>query len=506
MELTLQDVLAFYVQQLHHRPYQPPSIATADLTLTDWFCGFGGGTIGAHQVKGARLLVTSAFNHNSTCIKVHSRNHPDTEHGCVDITAFEASYFPGSKAAIFAPECKYHTTANSNAALRDWEESPQQQLALDFWTDEEVSLKERQRVWDKLTERERQAALYRAERSRMTMGQVAKMAGYHNYQWFIVENVVQVRRWRHFKAWVNEIKGLGYKVIPVYLNAAMVGVPQLRDRVFFFCYKAHLPTPDLQWKPLAWCPHCQTIGQSEQRWKKWQYDPTDPLHPGGKYGNHAQYLYHCCQCGEVAYPYGRPAGDIVDWSIPTVPIGERQGHKLPPLKDSTRARIGAGLQRHAGTHLLDTTYSQAGTSGKVKGLSEPLPAQTTRQSFALAMAPGQSSIGTQTAPIIQLGGQRSDRPQGFIVTLRGKQPQNRSINAPLSTLTTSGAHHGLTVLPQWRHHAGINDGNAHQAFMVGYYSRENAHSTIQQPLHRINTGSLVASPIHCEVEKRLGRF
>lgn len=485
MQLSLEDVLEFYAQQLHHRPYQPPSLATADLTLTDWFCGFGGGTIGAHQVRGARLLVTSAFNHNPTCIKVHSKNHPETEHGCVDITAFEASYFPGSQCAIFAPECKYHTTANSNAALRDWEERPQQQLALDFWADDEVTQKQRQSVWNKLSEKERQEALYRAERSRMTMGQVARMAAHHQYLWFIVENVVQVRRWRHFKAWVNEIRGLGYKMIPVYLNAAMGGVPQLRDRVFFFCYKSHLPTPNLQWRPLAWCPRCKSIGLSEQRWKKWQHDPIDPMHPGGKYGKHAQYLYHCCHCGEVTYPYARPAADIINWDIPCVPIGQRQEHKLPPLKETTRGRIGAGLKRYAGTHLLDTTYSQAGVSGKVKSLSEPLPAQTTRQSFALAIAPTLHSIGTHNAPIIQLSGHQHRHLTAFIATLRGKQPQNRPINAPISTLTTSGAHHGLTVLPQGNHRAGINSVNTNSAFMVGFYSRNNAHSDIHQPLHTL---------------------
>ncbi len=431
-------------------PPEATKSAHADLIGHDFFCGFGGFTFAAHWVQGVRLKVINAINHNPVCIDVHQTNNPDTEHHCVDMTdsrQFEPAYLPKADFALFSPECKCHSITTGVKQLIDWDRP--EQLALDLYTDEELDLTDRNRRWAAMTDEERQKALFQAERSRLTMAQVVRITAHHKYQFFIVENVVDVCRWRHFRQWRDEIRQLGYKIVSVFVNSMFFGVPQSRDRVFFFCYQQHLPDPDLNWHPLSWCRICQRDVEAIQTWKK-AHQQT------GKFGKHAQYQYFCPNCRQEAYPYVQGAESIINWTLPIHTVGQRNDptfcktNRVKPLTEKTRVRIGAGLKALSASSIVDTAYSQAGVAGKVKGTQQPLFTQTSRQTAALVASPG------------------------LMVTLRGKHPQNSLLTNPVSTLTTAN-HHAVMTAPQ----------------ILSYYSRQNAIQGTGQPI-----GTITPEPRH----------
>jgi DNA (cytosine-5)-methyltransferase 1 len=75
----------------------------------------------------------------------------------------------------------------------------------------------------------------RYESSRETAMQVVRFAKALRPRWIVVENVIQMRRWRRYQEWLGGLKGLGYKTSEVVLDSADFGVPQSRKRLFILC-------------------------------------------------------------------------------------------------------------------------------------------------------------------------------------------------------------------------------------------------------------------------------
>lgn len=449
----------------------------ADLVGHDFFCGFGGFSLAAHWVTGAKLTVINAVNHNPLCIGVHQRNNPHTEHHCADMLnprQFEPGYLPPADFGLFSPECKYHSGATGNRALNDYAEAGQQ---LSLFEDDDATLLERNQRWAAMSEAERAKALWQAERSRLTMGQVVRMAAHHKYRFFIVENVVEVHLWRHFNQWLAELMALGYEVVPLCLNSMFFGAPQSRDRVFFFCYQKELPKPDLDWHPLAYCPTCSKDVNGVQRFKK-------PHQQYGKYKS--QYLYYCPSCMSQAYPYVRGASSIIDWSLPLHTVGERNSplfckqYNVKPLRPKTRARIGAGLRSMQPMSQLDVSYSHADATGKVRSAQQPLFTQTSRQTTAIAQIPGRfvstlrsgrprnQSLELPLAAFTSINNAALvSPPQPFVATFRGSRGQQSSAQQPISNVTS--VNHHAVVAPQ----------------IYSYYSRLQVCTSARQPIPSI---------------------
>jgi DNA (cytosine-5)-methyltransferase 1 len=57
----------------------------------------------------------------------------------------------------------------------------------------------------------------------------------------VLENVVQMRNWQGYTPLIDDLSGLGYKVLPLVLDAADFGVPQTRRRLFLLCDRETLP-------------------------------------------------------------------------------------------------------------------------------------------------------------------------------------------------------------------------------------------------------------------------
>ena len=59
----------------------------------------------------------------------------------------------------------------------------------------------------------------------------------------MIENVVNMRRWEHYGRLLADLEDLGYAITEQVLNAADLGVPQSRRRLFLLCGKDAAPGP-----------------------------------------------------------------------------------------------------------------------------------------------------------------------------------------------------------------------------------------------------------------------
>lgn len=432
-------------------------------TAIDFFCGAGGSSTG---MVAAGVEVKMAVNHWQRAIETHSANHTHTDHDCVDIRMVHPSAYPKTDIFWSSPECTNHSISKGRKRKN--------LNQLDLWGGSQVDPEE--------------------ERSRATMREVIDFAEYHRNPIVIVENVVDIRYWQHYEAWLQAMVNLGYQYRTLYLNAQFFGVPQSRDRWYTVFWLASNHKPNLDFTPTAFCQRCERQVQAYQSFKK--------ASEWGRYGKNRQYTYRCPHCHKDVEPFTIPAAAAIDWSL----AAERIGDRKTPLKPKTLERIKTGLKKFAQHPIVvDTAF---GT--KASSTQSVLPTQTTRQTFALAVPPFLMSYYSrefaasrvdEPIPVIPTENRHSliippftisvnhssDRirdarepfdtvmPQGnpgvviapaFIAELRHNSTA-RSVEEPLSTITTSGAHHGL-------------------AFLTSYYGNEQS-SPVTEPIPTVTT-------------------
>lgn len=364
------------------------------LTLMDWFCGAGGSSQGAHAVPGVE--VTRAANHWERAIESHAANFPTVDHYRGDIREAPIDRWPVTDIFWASPECPQWS--NARGKKRDFSTSMQDDLFGETAPPEEV---ERSRA---LME---EVPLYL--RGVQDRGGLVK-AG-------VVENVVDVRAWDQWDRWLNEIRKLGYHVRVIAMNSMHAHpvrthrAPQSRDRLYVAYWHRSLGrTPDWdKWlRPPAWCPACEQWVRAVQVFK-------DPARDMGRYRQ--QYVYRCPRVAcrnSILEPEVLPAAVAIDWSLP----GQRIGDRAKPLAPKTLARIQAGLEKFARPVVVPAggTWRNDATS-----VTEPMPTRTTRENDGIACPP-------------------------FITELRSRSDV-RPVTEPLSTVATSGGHHGLAVPP-----------------------------------------------------------
>lgn len=376
------------------------------ITVTDLFAGAGGSSTGAIQVPGVEVVL--AANHWQKAIDVHNANHPDTLHVCADLSQLNPRYVPTTDILWASPECTNHSLAKG---MRD---ARQPDLFGETLPDEA------------------------AERSRATMWDVPRFTEVHKYQAVIVENVVEIRRWAPYSAWLEAMDSLGYEHHEVYLNSMHANAhgmpaPQSRDRIYVVFWRRKNKRPDLEGiqAPPATCPDCGRVN-AVKTWKK-------PHHRWGRY--RAQYTYNCPKCWNLVEPDWLPAAAAIDWSL----RGERIGDRKRPLADKTRARIAAGIARY--WHQEDTPlalrfYGTSPRGGSDWSLStpvdEPLRTLTTAGSVAL-VAPYYGASDT-AKPVSEALGALTTRDRYALVT-RHYSGNDESMTTPafeaLRTLTTT---------------------------------------------------------------------
>lgn len=417
---------------------------TANLTMTDLFCGAGGSSTGAVSVPGVNVRL--AANHWATAIETHNANHPDTDHLQADISNTDPRYIPATDLLWASPECTNHSRAKGRKA------PSQPDLFGDVLPDEA------------------------AERSRATMWDVVRFTEAHEYRAILVENVVEVVDWTSsngrkgglFDSWLSAMHAMGYRHRIISMNsmhaqAHGLPAPQSRDRVYISFWREGERAPDFErmQRPRAYCPSCDEVVDSVQSWKR----------PGTRTGRYrTQYVYRCpkhsCR-GQQVEPGWLPASSIIDWSLP----GQRIGDRDKPLAEKTMRRIQVGIDRywtpihveHGGNQYdaADPKHPGFGDPGsyyRAWPVDEVLRTMHTRESKGIAydpvMVPVEGRDGKEPRSARDAMRTMTTRNETgvalppFFAELRGGGSTARAASDPLATVTASGNHHGL-VMPYY---------------------------------------------------------
>ncbi|MDI4659526.1 MULTISPECIES: DNA cytosine methyltransferase [Cobetia] len=176
------------------------------MNVIDLFAGAGGFSTGATM---ASCNVAWAANHWPDAVEWHSRNHPNAAHICQDLHQADWSQVPAHDLMLASPCCQGHSKARGKASG-----NPQH------------------------------------DASRSTAWAVVSAAEYHRPPAILVENVPEFLDWQLYRPWVLAMQALGYAVSPHVVDAADLGAPQNRIRMFLVLtqstqpLKLNLPTLD----------------------------------------------------------------------------------------------------------------------------------------------------------------------------------------------------------------------------------------------------------------------
>ncbi len=382
-------------------------------------CGAGGtsqGLILAAQSLGKKVDLT-AVNHWKKAVETHAANNPWAKHLCMDVQFVDPrNVVPGGHLDILvaSPSCIFYSrAAGGRPHLNQKRSSP----------------------WDLL--------------NWLELLDVDSV---------LIENVPELKNWSPldkkgypiasrkgtiYKAWIEAIKTLGYKVEDRILNAADYGAPTSRKRLFILAKKRGV----IHW--------------------------PEPTHNRDAFGKRKW----------------RAAREIIDWSIKGQSIFTRK----KPLSPNTMRRIIAGLKRF-GSQELQPFIVLMEHGGGLKDIEEPLPTITTAKGGSMALVDpfilSQASGGAPRSvedpmPTIPTGGAHS-LTEAFIVQYHG---------------ITKGEKEGARVLSLEKPIATIDTSNRYavaQPFILpveGFF-RQNAPKVVDEPLGTITQrggGSLVES-------------
>lgn len=399
------------------------------LTFTDIFCGAGGSSIG---LTAAGLQLKLAANHWARAIETHALNFADAEHVCADVNNYDMRRLPKTNVLWASPICTELSPAGGRSG-NTRQMTGQGDLLQQF-------------------------GLVRKEaftRTRATFWDVIRATEVHRYDAVIVENVPDAGRWELFDLWFQAMELLGNRGQFVSASSAHIGgegnaqAPQWRDRLYIVFTRKDIPLPDVEPRPLAWCPSCATDVDARQAWKK----------PGRKIGKYRrQYVYVCptpaCRA-KVIEPYIMPAAAAIDWSD----LGSRIGDRDKPLAPKTVARIEAGLRMFSDRRTL-ITVNHGGTDGRTLPIDEaPLPTRTVRIGEGIAtppmLVPAGGTWNDDATSVREPMRTRTAReaealvlPESFLTLFRSGRPRNTDPGTePLATLVTSGSNHALITPP-----------------------------------------------------------
>jgi DNA (cytosine-5)-methyltransferase 1 len=420
------------------------------LTLTDQFCGVGGSTLGAVR---AGLTIQVAMNHWKLACEVYNANNPSVDPDCADVSATDPRRYPSTNILITSPECTNHSLAKG--ARRQ------------YYTEDLFG--------KKLIKPE-------DERSRATMWDVPRFAEYHDYELIQVENVVDAAKWRLWDPWLDAMHALNYEHETVYFNSMFAHpTPQSRDRMYVVFWKKGNKKPDLEFRPKAYCGQCAKDVESIQTWKKrlkW-----------GRYDK--QYFYRCSVCSQKVIPYYYAAFNAIDFTVPSVRIGDRESLGKQPLRETTLERIRYGLKAWGDLMMITSPRYSTGTSSRIHNANkEPIPTQPGDASHAVVMpwlietahtqGNGKYAASSMSPTFTQTLAQTlAVLSSGFLDKTYSGNPKSNfvTMDEPIGTMVASGSHHALVTK---------------EAFLSYYYGGSQQNSQIHEAVDTITGKSRVA--------------
>jgi len=169
------------------------------LKALDLFCGGGGSSLGAEAAGAEIVCGVDAWDIASKTYQANfpnaaSRNMMLTEETTPGDLGVNVS---GVNLLLASPECTNHSCAKG--------------------------------------------ALPRDEDSRRTARFILNFARDLTPRWIALENVVQMRKWEGFAPLISELTSYGYHVRQQVIDAAIMGVPQTRRRLFLLCDLERMP-------------------------------------------------------------------------------------------------------------------------------------------------------------------------------------------------------------------------------------------------------------------------
>lgn len=167
------------------------------MNVIDLFAGLGGFSVAA---EAAGCNVVWAANHWPAAVDWHAKNHPEAEHLCQDLHQADWSKVPSHDIMLASPCCQGHSRARGKTAG-----NPQH------------------------------------DASRSTAWAVTSAAEYHNPTAIVVENVTEFLSWQLYPAWQMAMEKLGYSISQNVIDAANLGAPQNRLRLFLVLTKSANP-------------------------------------------------------------------------------------------------------------------------------------------------------------------------------------------------------------------------------------------------------------------------
>lgn len=342
----------------------------------DLFCGAGGTTQGAREAAQRLGIQLSGFaiNHNEHAIETHQRGNPDFTHymtGVGDVSPL--SVVPGGHLDLLvaSPSCTHHSRARGGKPTSD--QSRADAFLVLKWLEElDVTVLLIENVPDFLT-----------------WGPVDHETG----------KPIEKLKGKTFRAWMNVVKSLGYRVEWRTLVCADYGDPTSRERFFLIARK--------DGKRIRW---------------------PEPTHQDPKAVSESKLP------GITIRKPWRTAREIIRWDVPGTSIY----HRKKPLCENTLRRIAIGLERFCG---LPFVIGQQSCSAP-RSVDSPIPTIATAGSIALVepfivKLYGNSTVSALDDPLptVTAEGEHLALAQPFLIKFYGTGTAI-SVDDPLDTVTT----------------------------------------------------------------------
>lgn len=172
----------------------------------DLFCGAGGSSAGA---AAAGVSIAGGIDVWERAVQTFRLNFPQAQTWASRLEELDprkvAAVLGRIDLVLASPECTNHTFAKGNRRKGDG-----------------------------------------PERSRQTAFQVPRFVAALRPRWFVVENVVSMRRWDAYQSWREDLAELGYQVSEEVLDAQEFGVAHSRRRLFVLGDSTRCPNGPIQ--------------------------------------------------------------------------------------------------------------------------------------------------------------------------------------------------------------------------------------------------------------------
>lgn len=414
-------------------------LGLSDEIVVDLFAGGGGMSTAIEQAIGRHVDV--AVNHNAEAISMHEANHPQTRHYIGDVWEVDPREATEDRAVglvHLSSECTHHSQAaggqprNQSSRSLTWVGKRWAgQVAPRVITLENVK---QILQWGPLIAK-RDKATGRVLKLDGTVAGIGERVPLQE-QYLIPDPRRAGRTWRAF---VAQLRAMGYAVEWKILCAADFGAPTTRERLFMV---ARCDGEPIRWPDST---HTKVKTKGKKRW--------------------------------------RSASECIDWEIPCPSIFERE----KPLADATLRRIARGLKKYVLDSADPFIVPIAHYNGRDACNSAQEPLRTVTASpkggtFAVA-APVLAklrgdSIGTrmdEPVPTITSGG-NSKRPAGAPHALgvispvlvqtgygerEGQAPRSLDLDAPLGTVVAGGIKHAVATAYLAQMNGGFNTTPGH---------------------------------------------